>query len=465
MTDRDMPPAWLPNIRKPDGPIYLAIAAALEADIRSGALRPGDRLPTQRRLAAAIGIDFTTVTRAYAEAARRGLIEGRVGLGTYVRIIPPPRAAATAGGLIDMSMNLPPCFDDPALAARLWRDVTALGAESGLDLLLRYQDIGGAMADRAAGAHWLRDRMGPLPPERVLLCPGAQGALLAIAGLLAAPGDAVCVEDLTYPGFRALAAHRGLRLVPVAMDADGLLPDAFEAACRAHRPKLLYCTPTLHNPTTATMPPDRRAAIAAIATAQGIAIVEDDAYGMLPRSAPPPLATFAPSLSYYIAGVAKSLSPALRLAYVVPPDAAAAHRLAAAIRATTSMASPLTAAIATRWIGDGTAEAVREAIRRETASRRQILRALLPEAGLRTAEDAFHAWLPLDPPWTRSAFIDRLRSAGIGAVGSDAFAAGTAPEAVRLGLGAPATREALRTSLEAVAAALAAPPPLADIIV
>ncbi|EGO94547.1 aminotransferase class I/II-fold pyridoxal phosphate-dependent enzyme, partial [Acidiphilium sp. PM] len=179
--------------------------------------------------------------------------------------------------------------------------------------------IGGAMADRAAGAHWLRDRMGPLPPERVLLCPGAQGALLAIAGLLAAPGDAVCVEDLTYPGFRALAAHRGLRLVPVAMDADGLLPDAFEAACRAHRPKLLYCTPTLHNPTTATMPPDRRAAIAAIATAQGIAIVEDDAYGMLPRSAPPPLATFAPSISYYIAGVAKSLSPALRLAYVVPP--------------------------------------------------------------------------------------------------------------------------------------------------
>lgn len=75
----------MPAIRKAAGPVYLAIADALSADILSGKLEASARLPPQRALAAALGIDFTTVSRAYAEARRRGLVEGRVGQGTYVR--------------------------------------------------------------------------------------------------------------------------------------------------------------------------------------------------------------------------------------------------------------------------------------------------------------------------------------------------------------------------------------------
>ena len=75
---------WNPEIDAA-GARYLAIAEALSGDVKSGRLRPGDRLPTHRDLAYRLGVTVGTVTRAYAEAARRGLVGGEVGRGTYVR--------------------------------------------------------------------------------------------------------------------------------------------------------------------------------------------------------------------------------------------------------------------------------------------------------------------------------------------------------------------------------------------
>ena len=124
-------------------------------------------------------------------------------------------------------------------------------------------------------------RLPDVTAERIAICPGTQGALVAALTLLVRRGDTVCVEALAYPGFLALAAHLGIHLQPVAMDDDGLLPDSFEAACKAHRPKALYCTPTFHNPTTATIPLARRKRLIEIARRHDVAIIEDDAYGAL----------------------------------------------------------------------------------------------------------------------------------------------------------------------------------------
>lgn len=312
--------SWVPALRKASGPLYLAIADEIAADIAAGRLQDGARLPPQRALAAALSIDFTTISRAYNEARRRGLIEGRVGQGTYVRARRGSAGGSSSGGLVDMSMNLPPLFDDPALATRMWDDIGALQDEQGLGLLMRYQAAGGARRDRVAGANWLKPRLGDIPADRVLVCPGAQGALLATLSVLAAGGGSICAEALTYPGLRSLAAHLGIEVLGVAMDEKGLLPDAFEAVCLARRPKALYCNPTLHNPTSATLPLERREAIVAIARRHGVAIIEDDAYGALPASPLPPLAALAPDLVYHVAGLAKCLSPALRIAYLVVPD-------------------------------------------------------------------------------------------------------------------------------------------------
>lgn len=465
MAQRDADGFWVPKIARSARPLYLAVADALAADILRGELPPGTRLPPQRVLAEALGIDFTTVTRAYAEARRRGLVEGKVGQGTYVRPGAAAAAPAIIGGVVDMSMNLPPRFADAELNARMWRDICALEEAGGIDLLLRYQEPGGTRVDRNAGASWLSSRLGQVALERVLVCPGAQGALLALLGALAEPGDCVCAEALTYPGLLSALTHLRLRPVGVALDEQGMLPDAFRAACREHRPKVLYCNPTLHNPTTATSPLERRQALIEIARAHGVAIIEDDAYGALPKSPVPPLAALGPDVVYHVAGLAKCLAPALRIAYLVLPEGRTPGKLIGAIRATAAMASPLTAAIATRWIESGTANAVLEAIRGEAAARRMIAQSILPRECARIAADGFHVWLELPSGWPRAEFVSRLRGAGVGAVSSDAFAISSPPEAVRLGLGVPDSSRELSDALQGVAMLLAESPAVLRVVV
>lgn len=442
---------WVPKLRGRSGPVYRAIVDALGDDIAAGRIAGGERLPPQRQLATALGIDFTTVTRAYAEAQRQGLVEAQVGRGTFVR----RRAAPLPSGRIDLAMNLPPRPADPRLARRLWRSMTELGDERGIDLLMRYQAPGGTAEDRAAGASFLAPRLPGLDPARVLVAPGAQGALAALLPLLAAPGDTVLADDLIYPGFRALAARLGLVPAGVPADEEGMDPVALDALAERTGAKLLYLNPTLANPTTATIGAERRAALVEVARRRSLAIVEDDAYGALPLSSPPPFAALAPERTWHVAGLAKCLSPALRIAYCVAPDERAADRLAGAIRAVATMASPLAAALATRWIGDGTAAAMLEAIRAETAARHALAASMLPPALLRTDPAAFHGWLSLPPRWQRAEFLARLDGVAIGAVPSDAFALGPAPEALRLGFGVAPDRERFTESLARLAALLA----------
>jgi DNA-binding transcriptional MocR family regulator len=450
-------PAWAAEVRKDARPVYAAIAEAIAAAVRDGRLAPGERLPPQRRLAEALGLDLTTITRAYAEARARRLVEARVGQGTFVaKGAPAPASRGPASrGAADMSMNLPPLFDDPALARRMWAALATVERTQGLPLLLGYQEAGGAAADRAAGTRWLSARLPEVTQAQVLVAPGAQGALLAVTSLLAARGETVCAEALAYPGFRALTAHLGVRVEGLAMDAEGLLPDAFEAACRAHAPKALYCTPTLNNPTTATMSLERRRAVVAIARRHGVPIIEDDAYDRLPTDAPPPLAALAPDLTWHVGGLAKVMSPALRIAYLAAPDSRGAARAAAALRATVGMASPLTAALATRWIEEGTDLAILAALRRETVARFALVRQILEGHDYVGRPDAFHVWLPLPPGWERAAFTARLGARGVGVVMSDAFSTlAPAPQAVRLSLGAPETRADLAAALRQIRALL-----------
>ena len=446
--------SWTPRLKDRDGPLYLAIADSVAADVEAGRLLPGTRLPAQRALAEILGIDFTTVTRAYAEAHKRGLVEGRVGHGTYVRRQQKPTLPNSARP-VDVSMNMPPRFEDEAVDARMRAGVAAVAAE-GLDLFFTYQDPAGAMADREAGGQWLAPRLPDLSADRIVVCPGAQGAMAVALSLLAQRGDTICTESLTYPGMLALAAHLGLTIAPIAMDADGILPDRFEAVCVAAKPKALYCTPTLHNPTTATIPLARRRRMIEIARRHGVRIIEDDAYGALPRAPIMPLAALAPDIVYYIGGLAKCLSPALRVAYLVAPDNRIAARAASAVRAFSGMASPLTAAIATRWIADGTAGTVLDAIRQETATRQAIAAQLLP--GAATKPDCFHAWLALPESWTAGTLASRARLEGIGLVTGDAFAIGRGPEAIRIGLGSPGSASELTRGLEIIADLLERPP-------
>jgi len=449
---------WVPRIERVEGPIYLAIADAIGAAITAGGLRPGDRLPTHRALADSLGVDLTTITRAYAEARRRGLLQATVGRGTFVRAPGRAPAVQTAEpeGPVDLSMNLPPLPTSPRLGEALQQGLSSL--LSGAPELLTYRSGHGTEEERVAGAGWLRPTLGEVDPARVLVCPGAQSALFVVLRSLTAPGDTVLTDRLTYPGMRGVAAQLRVRLVGIAGDARGLLPEAVEEACRTSRPKAIYCIPTIHNPTTVTMPPDRRRALADVARQHGLRIIEDDAYGLLPSLPLPAIASLAADITFHIATVSKVLSPALRGAYLVAPDPGAAARLGPAFRAIVLMASPLLTGLLAAWVRDGTAGAITSAIRRESAARQKSAREILP-AGLFDAHpEGLHLWLRLPPQWDRREFTAHLRrQGGLAIMPSDAFAVAgdrPIPEAVRLSLGAASGRKTLRDALRSVATAL-----------
>jgi DNA-binding transcriptional MocR family regulator len=454
---------WTPNLASSDKPRYLAIADAIAEDIRSGRLAASDRLPPQRKLARRLAIDFTTVARGYVEAQKRGLIESRVGRGTFVLKSVKRRHSPMARHpeIVDLSMNLPPEPDDPELLDRMQDGLEAVGRD--LVSLLRYQDFGGVRADKDAASNWLT-RRGLVPPQdRLFIAPGAHPALLGIIGLLAKAGDVVLSEQITYPGARSIAAQLGLRLVGVPMDDEGIDADAFADACARHQPKAIYLNPTLLNPTTHTISASRRAAVADIARRFNVAIVEDDPYGFLPVNGPPPFAVTAPDITWHVGGLAKCLGAGLRIAYVVVPDARSGWLFASAVRTATVMASPVTIALATRWILDGTGDALLADVRRESIERQRLAASILPKRSYRADPIGFHLWLSLPEGWTRSAFVGHMRSTGIGVVASDAFVTdGTPPEAVRVCLGGPAERSTVRGALEFMAHALTESPTLAS---
>jgi DNA-binding transcriptional MocR family regulator len=454
---------WVPVLALDGRPRYIAIAEAIAADIKSGRLGHDDRLPPQRKLARKLGVDFTTVARGYVEAQRRGLLESRVGQGTYVRNRreETPNRSNGLAGPVDFSMNLPPEPDDPQLLERMRVGVMEVAAN--LTDVLRYQAFGGSVSDKDAATNWLGRRALVPAHDRLFITPGAHGALLAIFSTLAKAGDTILSENLTYPGARALAAQLGLNLVGLTMDEEGVDPDALTEACIRLAPKALYLNPTLQNPTTLTVSASRRMEIAAVARRFRLPIVEDDAYGFLPVQAPRPFAALAPELTWHISGLAKCLGAGLRIAYVITPDARAAWPFVAVARAANVMASPLTAALATRWIEDGTADAVLGFVRAEAQARQKLVAEILPPETYRADPCGFHTWLYLPPQWSCSAFVGHTRATGIGIISSHPFNTdGRPPEAVRVCLGGPSQRATVRGALEFIAHSLEEQPALAS---
>ncbi|MFC4256167.1 aminotransferase class I/II-fold pyridoxal phosphate-dependent enzyme [Altererythrobacter xixiisoli] len=448
-------PMWVPEIHDVAGPRYLAISAALARDIAAGRLRAGDRLPAQRDLAEALALDLGTITRAYAEARRTGLIDADGRRGSFVRA---PVAGATqpasGAGLsaeiapFDTGMNLPPLPADSTLGARYAASLQAILDGPAAANRLQYQPAGGAQVDRVAGARWLGLRGIPADADTVLVTSGGQNALHAIATALLKPGDAVGTGCVTYPGWLAIARRRGQRVVPLAMDEEGICPDALDRACAAEGLRALYLVPGNDNPTTATMGAERRAGIVEVARRHDIAVIEDDAYGWLSAAPTVPLAALAPERVWHVASLAKIISPALRIAYLRAPDLGHGWRLGADMHETAIMPPPLNSAIATQWLEDGSWARLVEEVRQECHARQQIVREILPPGSYRAAKDGYHLWVPLPPAMPAHAVMAALAPTGLSVVSGEGFAAGPdVAAALRVSIGGSLSREQLARAL------------------
>ena len=449
---------WVPTLSDQPGPVYAGIVEALNGDIASGRLHRGQRLPTHRALAKALGVDLTTVTRAYNEARRRGLTEARVGQGTFVAEsrVHAPRAAL-AGVEFDLSMNVPPEPIEADLEGRVTRGLAALQRDYGVSDFLSYQKAGGSEADRGVAADWLRRRVRTAEASRLVVFPGTQTALTALLLALTKPGDVVLTDRLTYPGFKAAAAALGVRLVGVPSDGEGMIPAALEEACRRHAPRAVYLIPTIHNPTTLTITPGRREQLAGAIRRNGLLLFEDDAYGSLDPKVPP-IATLIPERSYLAVSLSKNIAPGLRVSLLLVPDRTAAALLGNALRSLAQMPVPLMVALVMRWLADGSADAIISAIAVEAAARQKLAAKALSGQTYAAHPKGHHVWLTLPTTWTRAEFAAHVQRQGLAVVTSDSFSVDGDPEhAIRIALGAARSRSDLVGALDVLNVALKSP--------
>jgi DNA-binding transcriptional MocR family regulator len=439
---------WLPNLDGRRGPVYRRIADAIDDDVQKGLLRAGHRLPPHRDMADHLGVTVTTVTRAYPEAARRGLISGHVGRGTFIR--GQEFEEASTAGPIDLSINiLMPDKEVAALEPRMFQRRVLSWTD-----LLGYLPTPGHRRHRQAMAEWLAAIGTPASPDRIVLTIGAQHSLLVALMATTKPGDTVLAEDLTYSGMKGLCAQMHVKLRGLAMDAEGLRADALETACRSTKARVLYCMPRLQNPTSAVMSERRRRQIAALAEKYRLTVIEDDVYGFLsPERAS--LSALIPDRSIFVTSVSKSLFPGMRLGCVVATQPMV-EQISDAVWTTTICVPPISADLLCGWMEDGTALRILEWKRHEVAARQSMAKRLLDGYRVQTHASSPHAWLHLPARWTAEAFAAEMRSRGVLVNASTAFSVGNdaPPRAIRVCLGTPRTRAGLEQALSRIAETL-----------
>ena len=451
---------WIPDLTAIEGSRYKALAKAIGDAIKQGDLKPDERLPTHRSLAEALEVTVGTVSRGYAEAEDRGFVYAVVGRGTFVRGKDEPgmlQIPEQDDEIIDFSLNLPIKLDKADDLATVMRDISR--RPSDMNKLLCYQPDVGLIEHREVLAGWFTQAEWQVTPDKLIITHGAQHGILVSLMALTRPGDVILSEGLTYPGLTAITHQLKVETQGLVLDNEGIIPSALETACQRYQPKLLYCTPTLQNPTTAIMSLERRQAIIRICQQYNVLILEDDVNGPLAETAPLPLAALAPEQVIYIGSLSKSLAAGLRVGALVTPDAVR-DRIADSVRASCWMVSPVVTEIACEWVRSGRAEEQVAYQKQDMKLRQAIARKKLRAFDAVITPFGFHVWLMLPEPWRAGQFVKEAEHRGVLLKGAGTFAVGRfeAPHGVRIAISCARDIEQLEQGLDVLVDMLKAGP-------
>lgn len=369
----------------------------------------------------------------------------------------PPRTAFSFSDSIALRLNPPPPIIevfDPIIR-------TAMGnilEHSSPSSIIGHHRWCGTERDREAGSVLCETRLGYRPDAgRIVLTSSTQSSLNMLLPGLVGDGGALAVDELTYPPIKVFAARYGIKLAPVRLDDEGIIPDAFRAVCEQERPKALYPLSTLQNPTTGTMSLQRRQEIVAIARHYNVSIIEDDIYSLIPENAPPPLSALAPEISWYLLGLAKSVAPGTKVAYVVSPLKSKAEELFwPGVRATFWMTAPLSAALTTELVETRKLFDILQAVREATETRHQLVHQHFASMDYRLGDGGLHVWIATPPGKTSTGLATELEHKGVLVSTSDGFVIGDTPvpAAIRIGLGNPPDNATLERALSIIASAI-----------
>jgi len=443
---------WSPDLSQETGPLYQRLVSAMAKAISSGELAVGDKLPPQRQLAWHLGVNLSTVTKAFQEATKRHLIYGEVGRGTF--ILGKSTEAALfelkqtkEDKLIDLSTHVPAVNPKDT---HLEQTLTAmLSREAGTGDLLNYHSPQALQEMKIAAASWLAELGYHISPASCIATTSAQNALLITLLTCCDKGDTVLVDELTFPGIKAVARVLGLKLYGIKMDGQGILPSSLELAIRTTKAKVLVSDPTLQNPSGSCMGKPRKKAFIEVITNHDILFIEEFVVGALAGT--PPVSEPIKEHSVLITSFAKTVAPGIRFA-ILAGEHGIIKQIDGESHATSWQLSPLMADIAKQWIDDGTARKRLYWQRQEITQRYQLFKQVFAKSfSLINQNTSSHVWLPV--PLNADVFAEKCQQRGVAVVPASLFAVGHQfPQCIRVSLTAAKDRRQLKAGLEIIRA-------------
>ncbi|MGV6873513.1 MocR-like ectoine utilization transcription factor EhuR [Pseudochelatococcus sp. B33] len=457
--------AWCPTLTPRRGLTkHRLLTERIVADVESGLLPPRTRMPTHRDLARRLGVSVQTVSISYKEAERLGFLIGEVGRGTFVRNRVTEKADRfmldrNSGDRADLSIVR--CVYAPEHEEAMRRLFAAMAREDNSPFMQPCRPIVGLDAHRAGAQRWLTGLGLSVPQERIIVTNGAaHGLFLACAALLRR-GDVVLTEELTDHGIIGLSSLLGFTLRGLPADREGVIVEAFEAACRSGKVAALVMVPTLGNPTSHVAGAERRRAIADVARRHGVYVIEDEVYKPLLAEALPSYADLLPDLGFFVTSFTKSVMTGLRAGYLVVPQQYAV-KVASILRVTSWSATYLAAEIATRWIDDGTARFLLDVQRREIRARQTVVQEVLGPFIAGSHPLSPSAWLKVPDHWSEDGLVRQLARNNVAVTASDPFV--SSPErpvgGIRICIGGHLSSARLRQVLTTVRATFEQLPPV-----
>ena len=429
-------------------PGYASIASSIIDGIARRVLVAGERLPPQRELAHQLGVAVATVSRAYAQLEKQGFVVSHVGRGTFIAGGRPTdeAPAVPTTETIDLAIYRVPV---PDLDTTLSDTLKAIVAEHHPLQILGSSPAAGLPAHRRSMAQWLERSGVSAHPNQVIITNGGQHATMAALSTVTHAGEAIVTEEFTDPRMKSVASYLDRRLIGVSMDEQGMIPDALAELCRREKIAAIYVTTRCQNPTNATLPPARRAAIAEIARSHNLPIIESDIYGTIMADPDPPIASIAPERTHFITSLGRIAGPGMKVGCLVSPPADVA-RTQSGVGMSTGSATLIAVEIASRWIMENRLDAMIRWQQAENIRRLSLLATFSLLGAARSDVSSPHVWLPLPEQWRAEDFVDAALAGGIAIAPTHSFVVGrrSMPHAVRLCIGSPPSVEALQIACE-----------------